>query len=147
MSVNAIYQEFRRKHLIVNFDTKDLATLISTLQLLLQSSPNEPLIYFANLSYEYCNGSSSRSALDGTPFAPSRTKKGVQRSLTETNFNSEIFLPMQRVCLSAVIEVKKMNARLLRFFARSLLLSTVAPTVGNSGAAQGPCCTALHLFG
>lgn len=85
----------------MNFKTKDLATLVATLQFLLQSCPENDLIRFKNLKYV---GVGAKTALDNTPFAPSRGKKGAEIAVDEGNFSPDVFLAMSKVTLIAEAE-------------------------------------------
>lgn len=83
-----VKQEVCRKITLVNYDT-DLPGLMATLQFSLQSSPGDPLVPLKKLSY--------RDSPKTQPLV----------SLDESTFNRELFLPMTKVCLLAVVEVRK----------------------------------------
>lgn len=102
-SFAGLEQTLHRHTLLVNFDT-DLSGLVSTLQFSLQSSPADLLVPLDKLSYRATPGN-SRNALDATPFAASRDKKGSLVKLDEASFNRELFVPMKKVYLFAVGEV------------------------------------------
>lgn len=82
-----VKQEVCRKIILVNYDT-DLPGLLATLQFSLQSSPGDPLVPLKKLSY--------RDSPKTQPLVP----------LDESTFSREMFLPMAKVCLLAVVEVR-----------------------------------------
>lgn len=114
----------------MNFNAKDLPTLVATLQYMLQSSPDDPLIHIKSLTYlgESAAGSRAKTALDNTPFARSGGKKRiVEIVVDESNFDPEIFLAMSKVTLFAEAEVGRLVVCLLSMFLFSLLLLLLLP--------------------
>lgn len=91
----------------MNFNAKDLPTLLATLQYMLQSSPADPLIHLKSLKYLGECANRTKTALDNTPFARSGgKKKSVEVVVDESNFDPEIFLAMSKVTLIAEAEVR-----------------------------------------
>ena len=92
----------------MNFNAKDLPTLVATLQYMLQSSPEDPLIEIKGLKYLGECAGRAKTALDNTPFARSGGKKKiVEIVVDESNFDPGIFLAMGKVTLIAEAEVRR----------------------------------------
>lgn len=128
-SLRLARQELRRRSGEVNFNAKDLPTLVATLQYMLQSSPDDPLIRIKSLKYlGESAGSRAKTALDNTPFARSGGKKKiVEIVVDESNFDPETFLAMSKVTLFAEAEVGRLVVFVSSLFLFSFLLLLLLP--------------------
>lgn len=154
----------------MNFDKKDLATLISGVETALHKSPSDPPVRLASLSYlpadETRTGSAGSSTgtgasvLDGTPFCPrsKQTKTARHRKrnqytlLTPENFDPKLFWTMDKVFLEAVVRTEvKLQLRTCRFKRLTLSNGLIASCRNVQRTSRGVTPAYLHarcfLFG